>query len=143
MPREVSVSPVSQQDYKVDQQRPATSNVTLAIVWEEPDNIDRFDFVHYKIVVYVFDVDSGSQYYLNGTSVKPEYHINVPYSSSVNVAISAVSKCSQHVGLESNVVEWIQNYTTTTSKKDVDVKTESDAINLYVNGMHKLRSVRA
>ena len=130
MPRNVVVSRVPEQD-SVEQQKCATSNVTLAIVWEEPDNIERFDLVHYKINALVFDVESGSLYNLNGTSIQPEYHIRVPYSSSVNISISAVSKCSQQVGIKSNV--YSVEHGTAASKKDVVTKTGFEA---YFNAMY-------
>ena len=121
MPQKVTASPVGQQ-------ATTSSNDTMLIQWKSPGNIDRFDFVHYKISVFVTELESGLKYYLNRTSIEPEYHIHVPHQSIANVSIRAVSKCPQQVGLESDSVVVLNNGTPTPGHSDMpraDSKTET------------------
>ena len=119
MPQNVTVSPTRQ-----------AFTSSMLIQWKPPGNIDRFDFVHYTISVFVTELESSSKYtyFLNGTSIEPVYHIHVPHQSIANISIRAVSKCPQQVGLESDSFVVLNDGAPTPSHVDVsqaDSKAET------------------
>ncbi len=72
---------------------------SLTLRWDAPANINRFDLEHYTI--QVLSSEEGQRYQLNVTGSELEYPFGVIMNTSItrygssNLAVSAVSKCSQ------------------------------------------------
>ena len=70
----------------------------LSVSWDPPNNSKKFDLDHFKVHILLPEPEN---YIANGTSMEPVYHFHldsvmVPPQSSIHVAVTAVSKCSQH-----------------------------------------------
>ena len=75
----------------------------FSVHWSAPDNIHRFDLDYYqvKVTTLATSQENPREYYLNTTSTVVEYPFGLLLNStilrsrSVNMAVSAVSRCSQ------------------------------------------------
>ena len=86
----------------------------VAVGWEAPENIDKFDLEHFNISVSVFERNTGETFSLNGTSTDLKYHFIAPIQSNIHATVTAISKCSLHSGDESDRRMWpIKDITTT------------------------------
>ena len=78
---------------------------TASVLWDAPYNSEKFDLEYFKV-----NVLSDQVYIENGTTTELEYHFNpddiiIPPQSSIQIVVTAVSKCSQE-GHRSLAVKW-------------------------------------
>ena len=74
----------------------------VSVLWDAPYNSEKFDLEHFKV-----NVLSDQVYIENGTTTELEYRFNpiIPPQSSIQIVVTAISKCSQE-GHRSLAVEW-------------------------------------
>ena len=105
----------------------------VSLRWDAPDNINKFDLEHFRIQVFSSDLEK--EYVLNVTSTELKYPFGLNSSvlqSSLNLIVSAVSKCSQQgpPSLPAIVVETGTGSLDTVSPANYQLDTEPT-----VNGM--------
>ena len=115
---------------------------SLALRWDAPANIDKFDIEYYTIRVLSSEESDGKEYELNVTGSELEYPFGVIMntslaqyeSSNYNLTVSAASKCSQQGPEASAATITVPTYTpNVTTNNPMDGVSDS-AIILSSNG---------
>ena len=88
VPRNLEVSPLNLSQESLS---------SLTLRWEEPENMENFDLDYYTIRLLSQTQDVVQEYTLNVTSPRLEFPFGLLLGNgeSVNISVSAVSKCSQ------------------------------------------------
>ena len=113
-----------------------SSEQTLSVTWEEPENIERFDLEYFQISVFMSQPSITETGSVNATTTQLGYHFIIPLQAVTveYIMVTAISKCSHELSVPAIWTNPKVIPATTTSHSDTVQDQTDQPPSDFING---------